>query len=120
MIWFSIVFSTVIYLGMLLYLNRGTGDFEALTEQTIVRVLYGLALAAFLAAWFVVPRVVTTSERMKMMATLAIFEACAIFGLVAAFAMKDWRLYLAPWALALLGFIREFPRGEIGAGRAPM
>jgi hypothetical protein len=55
-----------------------------------------------------------------MITALAVFEACAIFGLLAAFMMKDWRLCLAPWALALLGFIREFPRGEIGSGRAPM
>jgi hypothetical protein len=33
-----------------------------------------------------------------------------IFGLVAAFLTKDWRLYLFPWALAIVGFIRELPR----------
>lgn len=120
MVWFSIVMSTVIYLGMLIYMAPETGDFEALAQRNDVRVLYVVAFAAFLAGWFAVPRIVTKDARTKMIVALAVFEACAIFGLIAGFITKDWRLYLGPWALALIGFAREFPRAEIGEGRAPM
>jgi hypothetical protein len=34
---------------------------------------------------------------------------------VAAFLMEDWRLYLGPWALAAIGFLRVWPSDEISA-----
>ena len=35
--------------------------------------------------------------------------AVPIFGLLAAFLNQDWRLYLPAWAVALIGFMREWP-----------
>lgn len=115
-IWFGIVMSTVIYLVMAVALGGETGDFDESVRSSYVPVLYGLALLAFIAGWLVVPRVVKSNARTRMVATMAVFEACAIFGLIAAFLTQDWRLYLGPWALALFGFIREFPRGETTTG----
>lgn len=119
LIWVAIVFSTVIYFGIAVFTGK-LGDFEALTRLQYVRVLYGIALLMFLVGWFVVRRVVSGNEHLRMMCALAVFESCAIFGLLTAFLTKDWRLYLGPWALALIGFAREFPRAGTGEGRAPM
>lgn len=113
MIWFAIVMSTVIYLVVAMQIApEAGGDFDASAGASPVPMLYGVALLVFLGAWFAAPRVVHGSADVKMIVCLALFEACAIFGLVAAILVGDWRLYLAPWALAILGFMREFPRGS--------
>jgi F0F1-type ATP synthase membrane subunit c/vacuolar-type H+-ATPase subunit K len=111
-IWVAIVFSTVIYLVMALTLGGEPDTFAEYARDKYVPVLYGLALVTFLFGWFVVPRVIKSSERLKMICAMAIFEASAIFGLIAAFLTKDWRMYLLPWALSLVGFFRERPRSE--------
>lgn len=118
-IWFAIAFSTVLYLVLAITLGGEPGDFEQAARSSYVPVLYGLALACFLFAWFVVPRVVKSSAQVRMIAAMAMFEGAAVFGLLAAFLTKDWRIYLAPWALAIFGFIRELPRGESATGRGP-
>ena len=111
MIWFGIVMSSVIYFVLALQLAPdASGDFEASANKSPVPILYGLALVIFIVAWFVAPRFVRSSADTKMIVCMALFEASVIFGLVAAFLVRDWRLYLAPWALAIVGFIREFPR----------
>jgi hypothetical protein len=112
-IWFAIVMSTAIYLVVALQLGPdASGPFDVSAGRSPVPILYGVALAVFLFGWFVAPRVVRSNAQTKMIVCLAIFEACAIFGLLAALLVRDWRLYLAPWALALTGFIRELPRAS--------
>ena len=56
--------------------------------------------------------------RTRMIMSLAIFESCAIFGLVSTFLLQDWRLYLAPWALAVIGFLRSWPSDDGSSGAA--
>ena len=110
LIWFAIVNSTVIYFILAFTMGGQPGDFDQNARSPNVLVLYALALAAFVAGWLIVPRIVTGDAQTRMIVALAVFEACAILGLVAAFLTSDWRVYVGPWALALLGFIREFPR----------
>lgn len=105
--------STVIYLVLAVsFASGGTPDeYQQRAREQYVPVLYGLAGAMFILGWFVVRRVIRNApEQTRMVMALAVFEACAIFGLLAVFLTKDWRLYLFPWALAVIGFIREFPR----------
>jgi hypothetical protein len=118
-IWFGIVISTVIYLVLIKILAPGTGeDFDAVASRGPVAMLYGIAVIVFLITWFVVPRLVAGQDaRKRMIVQLALFESCAVFGLVGAFLVHDWRIYLAPWALAIAGFIRVLPR-ETEADRA--
>jgi hypothetical protein len=64
----------------------------------------------------IVPRFLTQSpQRLRMIVALAMFEACSIFGLVTVVLYKDWRLFVAPWVLSLIGFVREWPRDEVNA-----
>ncbi|HEV8659368.1 MAG TPA: hypothetical protein VGS96_12165, partial [Thermoanaerobaculia bacterium] len=78
----------------------------------LVLVLYAMALAGFVAGttYSIIAR--AQPQRVRMIVSLALYEACAIFGLIAAFIISDWRLYLAPWALAVVGFLRVFPSFE--------
>lgn len=109
-IWGAIVFSTVIYLVLLLMVLRtGSGSLDPATLKTFTNVLYVLAGLSFIAAWFMGPRL---TGQGRLIVAMAIFESCAIYGVVLAFLAHDWRLYLFPWALAIIGFIREFPRDE--------
>jgi predicted permease len=112
-IWIGLAMSTVIYF-VLAYTFASGGEpdeYQQLARDRYVPVLYGLAGAMFILGWFVVRRVIRNApEQTRMIMALAVFESCAIFGLLAVFLTKDWRVYLFPWALALIGFIREFPR----------
>ena len=121
-IWFAIVMSTVIYLVIAMQLASGgePAAVQELARNQYVNVFYGVALASFVAGWFVVPRVVKGNAQTRMIVALAVFESCAILGLITAILTKDWRVYLAPWALALIGFIREFPRAAAGEPPAPV
>ena len=110
MIWLAILFSTFIYLFIAMVMSGEPATFEQLSRSTFVRILYGAALLAFLFGWFVAPRVIKGPPQTTMIVALAVFESCAIFGLVTAFLTQDWRTYLLPWALALAGFMKERPR----------
>ena len=119
-IWFAIVMSTVIYLVLGISFSGEPAEYQLLARDRYVPVLYGLALVMFVVGWFVVPRVIRSSEQVRMIMSLAVFESCAIFGLLGVFLTKDWRVYLFPWALALIGFIRVFPRASAAEPPAPL
>lgn len=113
MIWGAIVTSTVIYAGMAYWMAaQPSTTMETALRNPLVLGLYVASLGAFVMG-IVLRRVLTTvSSQLRMIASLAVFETCAIFGFVAALLQHDWRLYLAPWALALLGFMLSRPSEE--------
>lgn len=114
LIWFAIFFSTVIYAGMSYMIgSKPPQSFDQSVRDPITLIMYLAALSAF-AAGFVVPRLLQRAPaQTRMIMSLAIFEACAIFGLVATFITRDWRVYLPAWALALIGFMRAWPSTEV-------
>jgi len=65
--------------------------------------LYSVAAGTFLAAMIV-------RSRKMLIVRWAMLEAGCICGLIAAMLHGDWRLYIAPWLLALVGFISLYPR----------
>jgi hypothetical protein len=75
--------------------------------------MYGAAFLSFIAAMLMAGRLPVNPPHRKMIVAMAMFEACAILGLVAAFMQHDWRLYVPTWIAALIGFVREFPRDEV-------
>jgi hypothetical protein len=113
-IWAAIFFSTVIYLVILLALDpeapQTSLDIASLPQ--IVKILYAVALFDFIVGWILPGRLTDKPSQQRLVLAMAIFESVAIFGLLAAFMTHDWRLYLGPWALAIVGFIRSFPRAE--------
>jgi cation transport ATPase len=78
--------------------------FEDELRTPVVLVLYALAIVAF-----VIGRSIAVSSRNRYTARLALMESCAIFGLVAAFVLNDWRLYFPTWVLSAIGFLQTFP-----------
>ena len=114
LIWFAIVFSTFIYAAIIytLYPNPA-GAFEDAVKQQKTLILYGLAVMEFLFAMVAPSFMANRPARLRMTVALALFESCAIFGLLAAFLAQDWRLFVAPWILALLGMWRVYPSGVI-------
>lgn len=109
LIWFAIVFSTFIYAVIIYTLYpRPEGPFEAAVKQPIALSLYGIAVLTFFAA-LMAPGFLRGPARLKMIVSLALFEACAIYGLLAAFLTRDWRLFVPTWIVALLGMWRAYP-----------
>ena len=113
-IWFAIVFSTVIY-AVIAYTMAPVPPrpFEESLRTTFTILFYAVAFVSFIAAMLMPDRLPQSASRQKMIVAVAMFEACAVLGLVAAFVQQDWRLYVPTWIAALIGFVREFPRDEI-------
>jgi len=116
LIWIGLFIASCIY-GVIDYVVIGPlvhlQTFEQELRSPLVLTLYGAAAAAFLGGF-----ALTGTRRQNVFtARLALFESCAIFGLVAAFVTNDWRLFLPAWALALLGFVQTLPpRAEYTPG----
>ena len=109
LIWFAIVFSTFIYAAIIYTLHPNPeGAFEDGVRKQMTLVLYGLAFASFVAA-LVIPPKLRGPARLKLVVGLALFEACAVYGLLAAFLARDWRLFVPAWIVALIGMWRLYP-----------
>jgi hypothetical protein len=111
-IWFAIFTSTIIYAGVAYTMGQAqaSGPLDEMFDKKFVIPLYIAAAVAFVAA-SVLPARIGPPEK-TLVVGLAMYESCVIFGLLAAILNEDWRLYIAPWALGLIGFIRLFPSGE--------
>lgn len=119
LIWFAIVFSTFMYaLVIWILYSKPEGSFEDGVRQQMTMVMYAAALIAFVFGLFV-PGTMRGPARVKMIAGLAIFESCAIYGLVAAMLARDWRLFIPTWVVALLGMWRVYP-SDSGAAVTPV
>ena len=108
LIWVALFIASCIY-GVIDYVVVGAQVHLQTLEQElrspIVLTLYGAAIVVFFAA-FAFQR---TRLQNIFVARLALFESCAIFGLVAAFLTNDWRLFLPTWALSIIGFLQTLP-----------
>jgi len=119
LIWFAIVFSTFIYAAIVYTLAPNPeGSFGDAVKQQMPMILYGVAAVTFIAA-LVIPNLLQRSPaRVKMIVALALFEACAIYGLMAAMLVKDWRLFVPTWIIALLGMWTKYPSSDVTASAA--
>ena len=115
-IWVGLFIASCIY-GVIDYVVIGPlvplRTFEEELRSPLVLALYGAAALAFLGGFSL-----TGTRRQNIFTMrLALFETCAIFGLIAAFVTNDWRLFLPAWALAALGFLQTLPpRAEYTPG----
>ena len=113
LIWFAIVFSTFIY-AVIVYTiaPNPQGTFgEAVQRNQLTLILYLIAFGTFIAA-NVVPKTLRGPARVKLIVALSLFEACVIYGLVAAFFERDWRLFIPTWILGLVGMWRVYPSDD--------
>ena len=114
-IWAAIVLSTVIYFAVIwtaLYTRPFTRPFSIAVMDPMTLTFYALGAVAFIAAFVVSGRIDRASYTQALRATivrLALIESICIFGLVTAFMAQDWRLYVPPFALAMVGFLSSFP-----------
>jgi hypothetical protein len=106
----AILVSTLIYAVVawatthLIVPGKSFGD-ELRDPLTIA--LYSVAAGTFLAVMII-------RARKMLVVRWAMLEAGCICGLINAMMHGDWRLYIAPWALALVGFIGLYPRVRMG------
>ena len=109
-IWAAIVVSTFIYAFLLYMLSKGwpqPGPLGPALQDQKTMIFYAMAVLTFALA-SVLPRFMS-SKLAAWIPSLALFESSSIFGLLAAFLARDWRLFVAPWILSLIGFMTRFP-----------
>lgn len=104
--WLGSVMSVVIY-GVMAFIvvKVAPVPLSVSLQQPLVATFYGVAVAAYVAA-FLATRRAAPAVRLLML------DAVAILGLVAAYLVHDARIYLAPALLALIGMFRSFPKNE--------
>lgn len=118
-LWGAMVVSTFVYFAIIYMLGKPVeGSFqEAFMRTQFPLILYGIAAVTFVMA-NILPARNRGPARLKMVMALALFEACVIYGLVAAFLVKDWRLFIPTWILGLIGMLRVYPSDEPMSGTA--
>lgn len=105
-IYVALLMSTLIYGVVVWATTRAVAPGKSLSDelhQPITIAMYSAAAGTFLAAMIV-------RSRKVLMVRWTMLDAGCIFGVIAAFVLGDWRLYIAPWTLALIGFISLYPR----------
>lgn len=105
-IYIGILMSTLIYAVIAWASTNAVVRAKTLPDELrapVTIALYATAAAAFLVAMI-------TRRRRLLVVRWAMLEVACICGLTAALFHGDWRLYAAPWALALVGFIALYPR----------
>ncbi|HJQ36534.1 MAG TPA: hypothetical protein VKB93_05305 [Thermoanaerobaculia bacterium] len=109
-IWFAIVMSTFVYAIVVYSLSRSwprPGPFGTAVQQQIVLGLYAAVVAVFFAALILPSRI--EHHRQRFIVRISLFESCAILGLLVAFLTHDWRLFIAPFVLSLMGLMTSYP-----------
>jgi hypothetical protein len=105
-IYIAIVMSTLIYAAVAWVTTSAIAPGRMLIDELqnpITIALYGVAAGTLVAT-------IIIRARKLLIVRWAMLEAACICGLIAAMIPGDWRLYIAPWALALVGFISLYPR----------
>lgn len=112
-IWFGLLFSTFVYAAIAYALAPNPeGTFtEAVKRNQLTPVLYAVAAVTFVMA-SIVPGKLRAPARTKMIVAMALYEACVIYGLMAAMIVRDWRLMVPTWIVGVIGMWRVFPSNE--------
>ena len=111
-LWLALLASTFVYA---LVAWKVVGAPPVALQREVLRpfmlVVYAVALATYVAAFVVSGALARRGvlRQTTLLVKMAMLEAVTIFGLVAAFAGRDWRLFVPTWALALVGMLRSFP-----------
>jgi len=106
LVYFGILMSTLIYAIVAWATTKPITPAHSLIDElrnptTIA--LYAVAAGSFLAALII-------RSRPLLIARWMMLEAACICALIAALLLGDWRLYIGPWAVAVLGFIALYPK----------
>lgn len=108
-IYVGILMSTLIY-AVIAWTSANAGHTKTLTQELrdpLTIGLYATAAVAFLA-------VMVTRARRLLVVRWAMLEVPCLIGLIVALLYGDWRLFAAPWALALAALIVLYPRVRMG------
>jgi uncharacterized membrane protein len=112
-IFFAIVVSTVVYAIVVWAATYQRVDALSLEDELrspITLGIYGAAAVMYIMAFVIPTRIARRSAR--YIVRWAMLESVAIAGLIVALIFNDWRLYLPPWIIALIGFSRAYPHRE--------
>ena len=110
-IWFALFMSTMIYAVVLFVVsaNHPVRPLDQMLGRPFTLICYALAIGSFIAGTILWNVMRDRPLQLRMVASMAVFESGAVFGMVAAFLTYDWRVYVPAWVLCLMGFARCFP-----------
>ena len=111
-VWFAILGSTVIY-AVVAFLVVPRGEREpvgALARDPSAIGAIVVAAALFVTAFWAGSYLRNRDADRAFFVMVALLEAVCLTGLVGAFRADDWRLFIIPWSLSMIGMVYAWPR----------
>jgi predicted permease len=111
-IWLGILVSTFIYGGVIVIVTKPYPQLPLsdVLQQPFVLTLYGIGLVTYVASFLVSASMERRGKRdSAFIVRLVLLEAVTVYGLVAAFLVHDWRVFIPPFVLTFIGLARVFP-----------
>jgi hypothetical protein len=105
-IYAAILMSTLIYAVVAWATTRAIAPAQSLGDELRATTTIGLYIAAAIALL----GAIILRERRLLIVRWALLDAACVCGLAVTLLHGDWRLYIAPWVLALVGFVSLYPR----------
>jgi amino acid permease len=111
-IWLAILISTFVYIIVLLTAVPHTprGPVAALETDPGAIAVIVIAAALFATAFWAGAIIRPRDADRAFFVTLALLDSVCVVGLVGAFRAGDWRIFVLPWLLSIVGLIGVYPR----------
>ena len=111
-LWTAILFSTFVYAGVAAFVARQNAHGSIRSLLSNPRDLAPIVVAAvlFLTAFWAASLLRGRDAGRAFFVLLALLDAVCLAGLVGAFRAGDWRVFILPWCLAMIGMIFAWPQ----------
>ena len=111
-LWYAIFFTTLVYAALaFIVAHRHSTPAMSLASPNDIAVIVVAALL-FTISFGVGPVLKVRDVARGYFVTLALLETVCLVGLVGAFRTGDWRVFVAPWCLSMIGMIYAYPRAS--------
>lgn len=109
-VWLAILASTLVYAALAVVVPHGhTGPARALVTDPRDIAVVVVAAALFITAFWAGS---TFKDARGYFAMMALLESASVVGLVGAIKGGDWRIFILPWCLSMIGMIYAYPRAS--------
>ncbi len=109
-LWFAILLSTLVYAVLAVVLSHGpTMPARALVTDPQDLAVTIVATVLFVTAFWAGSRF---KDARGYFAMLALLESACVAGLVGALKSGDWRVFVVPFCLSMIGMIYAYPRAS--------
>lgn len=110
-VWFAILFSMLVYAALLPIVSRGSREpAGTLARDPSAIGVIVVAAVLFVTAFWASSWLRNRDAGRAFFVMLALLDSVSLVGLAGAFRTGDWRLFVVPWCLSMIGMVYAWPR----------